>query len=460
MGEKLEKRYGLFTAICLVAGIVIGSGVFFKAEKVLTATGGSLPMGILAWVIGGLIMITCAYTFSILATKYEKVNGLVDYSEAVVGEGFGYAVGWFMTIIYYPAITAVISWVSARYIFVLFGSDDITGGGCLALAGFLIVASYAMNALSPVLAGRFNVTTTVIKLIPLFLMAIVGTVVGLSNGLLVENFTQIPTTAEILGVKEGYVPSESPLLTAVVATAFAYEGWIVATSINSELKDAKKTLPKALTIGTAIVMLTYILYYVGLAGATENMVMIAGGEAGAKIAFSSVFSNIGGTLMFVFVAISCLGTLGGINMGCSRGLYALAIRNRGLKPEMFKVVDSQTGMATNSAVFGVLLTGFWLVYFYGANLTAPWFGNFSFDSSELPIVTAYALYIVLFASMMIKEKELNPLKRFVAPTLAILSSAFMVYASFYAHGWKTVLFYVIVFAVVETVGMFYFREKN
>lgn len=460
MGEKLEKRYGLFTAICLVAGIVIGSGVFFKAEKVLTATGGNLPLGILAWVIGGLIMITCAYTFSILATKYEKVNGLVDYSEAVVGQRFGYAVGWFMTIIYYPAITAVISWVSARYIFVLFGSDDITGGGCLALAGFLIVASYAMNALSPVLAGRFNVTTTVIKLIPLFLMAIVGTIVGLSNGLLVENFTQIPTTAEILGVKEGYIPSESPLLTAVVATAFAYEGWIVATSINSELKDAKKTLPKALTIGTAIVMLTYILYYVGLAGATENMVMIAGGEAGAKIAFSSVFSNIGGTLMFVFVAISCLGTLGGINMGCSRGLYALAIRNRGPKPEMFKVVDSQTGMATNSAVFGVLLTGFWLVYFYGANLTAPWFGNFSFDSSELPIVTAYALYIVLFASMMIKEKELNPLKRFVAPTLAILSSAFMVYASFYAHGWKTVLFYVIVFAVVETVGMFYFREKN
>lgn len=78
MGEKLEKRFGLLTAICMVAGIVIGSGVFFKAEKVLTATAGDLPLGILAWVIGGLIMIVCAYTFSILATRYEKVNGIVD----------------------------------------------------------------------------------------------------------------------------------------------------------------------------------------------------------------------------------------------------------------------------------------------------------------------------------------------------------------------------------------------
>ncbi|MEG0157152.1 MAG: amino acid permease, partial [Anaerovoracaceae bacterium] len=57
MGTELQKRYGLITAIALVVGIVIGSGVFFKAEKILSATGGNLPLGILAWVLGGLIMI-------------------------------------------------------------------------------------------------------------------------------------------------------------------------------------------------------------------------------------------------------------------------------------------------------------------------------------------------------------------------------------------------------------------
>lgn len=67
MNNELEKKYGLPTATALVVGIVIGSGVFFKAEKILTATGGSLPLGILAWAIGGLIIIVCADMFSILA---------------------------------------------------------------------------------------------------------------------------------------------------------------------------------------------------------------------------------------------------------------------------------------------------------------------------------------------------------------------------------------------------------
>ncbi len=56
MGNDLQKKYGLPTAIALVVGIVIGSGAFFKAEKIFTATGGSLPLGILAWAIGGVIM--------------------------------------------------------------------------------------------------------------------------------------------------------------------------------------------------------------------------------------------------------------------------------------------------------------------------------------------------------------------------------------------------------------------
>ena len=60
METKLQKRYGLVTATAMVVGIVIGSGVFFKAEKILNATGGNLPLGILAWVIGGLIMVSCA----------------------------------------------------------------------------------------------------------------------------------------------------------------------------------------------------------------------------------------------------------------------------------------------------------------------------------------------------------------------------------------------------------------
>ena len=75
--EKLQRKYGLFTAICMVVGTVIGSGLFFKAQNVLVATKGNLPIGIAAWLISGLIMIICSVQFALMATKYEKINGVV-----------------------------------------------------------------------------------------------------------------------------------------------------------------------------------------------------------------------------------------------------------------------------------------------------------------------------------------------------------------------------------------------
>jgi APA family basic amino acid/polyamine antiporter len=440
VAQELSKKYGLFTAIAMVVGIVIGSGVFFKAEKVLTATGGNLPLGILSWIVGGVIMISCACTFAVMATKYERVNGIVDYAEAAMGRAYGYHVGWFMALIYYPTLTSVLAWVSARYTCVLLGWD-ITGGQCMTIAGFYLVASYALNALSPVLAGKFQVTATVIKLIPLALMAVVGTVYGLGNGMIVRNFTTTVTEVD---------PTVA-LFTAVVATSFAYEGWIIATSINAELKDSKKNLPIALVAGTFGVMLVYILYYVGLAGAVTNETLMAGGQEGAKLAFETVFSSVGGTLVFVFVIISCLGTLNGLMLGCTRGIYSIAARNEGPAVRMFSQIDPVSNMPTNSAILGLLLSAVWLVFFYGANLTDPWFGFFCFDSSELPIVTLYAMYLPIFISFMKKEADLPVLTRFVLPTLALCGSLFMIYAACYAHG-MAVVAYLIIFAVIMAAG--------
>lgn len=447
MDTSLKKKYGLFTAMAMVVGIVVGSGVFFKAEKILSCTGGDLKLGILAWIIGGLIMISCAYSFAIMATKYEKINGIVDYAEATISPKYGYLVGWFMTIIYYPTLTSVLAWVSARYTCVLFGVEDIAGGVCMTIACFYLVCSYALNALSPVLAGKFQVTTTVIKLVPLLLMAVIGTIFGLSTGMTVYNFTTV--------VSE--VSTSNALFTAVVATSFAYEGWIIATSINAELKDSKKNLPRALVGGTFIIMAVYILYYIGLAGAVTNETMMADGQAAAHTAFSTVFGSLGGTLIFVFVIISCLGTLNGLMLGCTRGLYSVAARGEGPKPKLFAEISPETNMPTNSAIIGVLLCGFWLLYFYGANLTGPWFGFFSFDSSELPIVTIYALYIPIFLKMM-KEKEFSTFNRFVAPFVSILGCLFMMVAACFAHG-TAVIAFLILFAIVTVIGLFFAKKK-
>jgi len=427
--------------------------VFFKAQNVLNATGGNMPLGILAWVITGLLMIICSLQFATMATKYEKCSGVVDYADATCGPTYGYYLAWFMVNIYYPAMTGVLAWVSARYFGVLFGWS-LVSAEVLALSGFFLVASYALNALSPKLAGKFQVSTTVIKLIPLGLMAIVGTIVGLVNGTLPTNFSTVVT--EVTG------GNASALFAAIVATVFAYEGWIVATSINAELKDPKKNLPIALVLGSLIVVAVYVLYYIGVAGGATNEVLM---NEGAPVAFTNIFGNVGGTILNVCIVISCLGTLNGLMVGATRGMYAIASRDMGPKPEMFSQIDKSTNMTTNSSVWGLLVCAAWLLYFYGANLTEGWFGLFNFDSSELPIVTIYAMYIPMFIAWMKKEKGMGFVKRFLLPSVAIVACAFMVFAAVYAHGITPflnakangtfsfpVLFYIIIYAVIMVIG--------
>ena len=461
MENKLEKKYGLFTAICMVVGIVVGSGVFFKAQVILQKTGGDMPLGVLAWLIGGAIMIVCILAFSAMAQKYEKVNGIVDYAEAIVGKRYGYYIGWFLSTTYYPTLTSALAWLSARYTLVFVTSVDpdfplivpaeaggcIIGPECLALMLFYMVCAYAVNALSPKLAGKFQVATTVIKFIPLALMAVVGIIFGLANGMLTNNFTTPAVGYEVTG---------SPLFAAVCATAFAYEGWIIATSINSELKDSKRNLPKALIIGGLIIIATYLFYYIGVAGGASNDQLI---REGATVAFLNIFGNVFGNVLNLFVAISCLGTMNGLMLGCVRGLYSLAARKEGPRPEIFSQVDSKTNMAHNSSVVGLLMCGFWGLYFYLANLAGTWQGAFVFDSSELPIITNYAMYIPIFIQWIRKQKDESVLRRFILPILSICGAVFMVAACILGHGMACV-WYLIVFAVFMLVGVLLNRKKT
>ena len=440
----MEKRYTLPVAIAMVVGTVIGSGIFFKAEAVLKGTGCNLGIGILAFIIMGIVMIISACTFGIVAQSHEGVDGLVGFAKASCGKTYSYYVGWFMAVVYYPSLVGVLCWLPARYFGVLIGWEDPTSGPVMTLAIFFMVVTYLMNALAPKLAGKFQISTTIIKLIPLLLMAVVGTIVGLSNGQINYNFANVvdPSVAPLAGLFGG-----------VVSLSFAFEGWICATSIGSELKDSKRNLPKALLIGTVIVAVVYVVYYIGLSGAIDSATLMANAQSGAKSAFMNVFGQVGGIAIFAFVSISCWGTCNGLMMAVTRGMYDLAADGENEKLAMFRNIDPTTNMPTNSTVFGIFVSGLWLVYFYGANLTAGWFGPFCFDSSELPIITLYALYIPIYFSLM-KRNDLSAFRGKVMPILATLCSLFMVYATIRAYHIK-VLFYLIIFVVILLIGAFF-----
>ncbi|MBR5523877.1 MAG: amino acid permease [Clostridia bacterium] len=455
MNNTLERKYGLFTAICMVAGIVIGSGVFFKAQTILENTGGDMPLGVIAWIIGGIIMMVCLLTFSFMGQKYEKVNGVVDYAEATVGKRYGYYMGWFVATIYFPSMTAVLCWVTAHYTldFVTAVTPqhtaiDSTGPIGVALTFVIMALSFVINLLSPKLAGKLQTGTTIIKLIPLALMAVVGIAYGLITGTLTENFQ---TDAIVEGTS-----AANPLFVAVCSTAFAYEGWIIATSINAEIKDSKKNLPRALIVGGIIIAAVYILYYIGVAGGATNQELI---DRGATIGFTNIFGGTLGNILKLFIAISCFGTVNGLMLACSRGMYAIAARGEGPAPHKFGHLNNKTNMPHLSAFVGLTITIGWFAYYYLSNLLKMWHGPFVFDSSELPIITIYLMYLPILIQWMRKEKEQPLLRRFILPLLALCGSIFMVVASVFSHGWGC-LWYLVVFAVFMVIGDLLNRSRS
>lgn len=468
---KLEKKYGLLMSIAMVVGIVIGSGVFFKAQAILDKTDGNVAIGIFAWIIGGINMLICALTFAVLASKYGKINGLIDYAEETVGKKYADFFSWFLTFIYYPAMTSVLVWVSARYTGVLFGWE-LNSANVMTLSIIYLLVSFVINALAPKISEKVQISTTIIKLIPLALMAVIGVIYGLINTEVtyevVEGTNQIvaggTSKMQILieNFKEIGKNDFSALLAAVVASVFAYEGWIVATSINGELKNAKRNLPLSLIIGTLIIMAVYIFYYIGVLGGATSDVLINGGT---QYAFLQIFGNYFGTILNVFIVISCFGTLNGLMVASTRTFYTMAERKIGFKQKMFEEIDQHTNMPVNSSIASLLVVGIWLVFFYAANLTEGWFGGFKFDSSELPIITIYAMYIPIFVMMIIKQRrELGVLKGIILPLLAVLSCIFMVFASIIAHT-DTFVYYLITYSVIMLVGVFvlyknYKRHKN
>lgn len=466
MASELKKKYGLLTAICMVVGIVVGSGVFFKAEAMLDITKGDLPIALISWLIGGIVMVISAYTFSVMGTMYEKINGVVDYSEALVGKKYAYYVGWFMSSIYYPAMTSALAWLSARYTMALFGYGA-ADAETMVLAFVFLILSFALNTLSPKLAGHFQVSTTIIKLIPLVLLAIVGTIYGLKNGILMDNMKSVvDVTTDAAGnpiytqvARTGL--STNLILSGVCTSVFAYEGWVIATAINSELKDAKKNLPRALVLGTIVVVVVYMLYYIGISGSISTAELLPNG---ASLAFKTIFGNVAGTILTAFIAVSCLGTLNGLTLACDRGFYSLAARNHGPRPDFLGKLDHASEMPSNASIVALIFNALWLFYFYMANLTdfASYDGAgsiFLFDSTELPLICVYAFYLPVYIMLMVKGKGLNVFRRFIMPTLSFAGACLFIYAAIAKHGMKNIGFIIIAF-VIMVIGAACYNPKS
>ena len=443
-----KRKYGLITAISTVVGIVIGSGVFFKSSAILEKTEGNLAYSLLAWLIGGVIMLISAYAIGIVSSRVERNNGVVDYVEESSNRFCGYLVANYLTFIYYPILVSIVCYLSANYVLVLFGLNQSL---IWLFVIILFLISFITNIFSPVIAGYFQVSTTIVKVIPIFVIAIIGTIYGITTGNTYDSLISFVPSYQPDGSNTVITTSFS-LLSAVLSTSFAYEGWIIATSINHEIKDSKRNLPKALIIGSFIVVLVYLLYYLGLSSVLSNEEVLIFGNNSPIVAIERLFGPYFKLIFNLIVVISCLGALNGLTMASIRGMHSIAVRNNGPKIDLFKNINPKTDTNLPSGLVGFLISliwlGFWYLSFEGI------IPSFSFD--ELSIAILYISYIAIYIHIMRKYHDLCFFKRFVIPILAIMCAIFLSVASILEAGF--IFFLILVVTILGIMVLFYKKD--
>jgi len=462
--ENVKKRYGLWTGMAMVIGIVIGSGVFLKAGGVLKLAGGDLKIALLAWFVGGAIMITSGFCFAIFATRVTKYNGVVDYVEVASGKKVGYFLAWTMTSFYYPIVASVVALFAGLYFFRMLGLNiSLTDWQNFVFAFIILTLAVVLNYFSPALSAKFQVSAMVIKLVPILFIAILGIVSSFvsSDYGLINAFT----TKGVAPNGEAYVMNFGE---AVKKTAFAYEGWVCATSINAELKESKKNLPRSLVLGTILILAFYLIYYISLSVNLGNSRCILEDDNAPIAVFQKIFGSIGGGIFALFIMISCLGTVNGVSISCCRGMYTLSCRGQGIKPEVFSKIKENRSVSLASCLFGYFSMLLMLVIWYLAMHNIAFFGHLG-AMDEIICAIIYAIYIAMYLYIMINFKDLGIISRFVLPICGIIGSLFFticgtgLYQLIIYHDSSSLVDFLVflgVFIVIVAPSIFFYKKEE
>lgn len=309
--KDLKKSIGLFAALSTVIGIVIGSGVFLKANAVFTATGAP-GLGVIAWALAGVITIAAGLTCAELAAAIPETGGMVIYLKKIYGDKIGFLTGWMLSILYYPGLIAALGFIFATNFVSLLGLNNSLIP--IIAVGVILLLAFA-NSLGSKAGGIIQTISTLCKLIPLFLIMILGFVKGDGN----VSTSLYPIANPDINIATG-------LGSALLATLFAYEGWLSAGNLAGEMKDPKKDLPKAIIIGIAAVTLIYVainMAYLWVLPAD----ILAKSESPASDVANVIFGPTGARLITAGIAISIFGTLNALILTAPRTLYAFAIEN-------------------------------------------------------------------------------------------------------------------------------------
>jgi basic amino acid/polyamine antiporter, APA family len=345
--DGFKPGLSLFDATTIVAGSMIGSGIFIVSADIARQIGS--PAGLLAvWLVSGLMTIAGALSYGELAAMMPQAGGQYVFLREAYGGTLAFCFGWTLLLVIQTGTIAAVAVAFGRFagvIFPPFGSPMFIGVGSIGLSGERIAAIVIIILLTAVNLyglnlGRIvqNIFTSAKVLSLLFIIAL-GCVIAPNGAAIRTNFGSLSSFS---GPREFSGGLLAAFGAAMVGALFSADAWGNVTFAASEVRDPSRSLPRALGLGTGLVICLYlltnfaymfelpvlatsaasaggsaaVLFSQGISGATSDRV--------ATAAMRMVWGNAGAFITAILVMISTFGCANGLILTGARVIYAMA----------------------------------------------------------------------------------------------------------------------------------------
>ncbi|MFL2869870.1 MAG: APC family permease [Pirellulaceae bacterium] len=327
--QTLARTINRKTAMAIVIGIVIGSGIFYK-HGAIASTGASFTMIISCWILAGVISLLGALCVCELALMMPTAGGYFHYVSAAFGRPFGFMAGWNSFVLVHTCGCAALSVACVSKLSEIFGKEPSEMTKAMMACVVLAVVVW-INCRSVKASGGLQLVATVIKAGFLVLLALSPLLFfsAEATGFETANYASTLSNADADG---GITKSTFSILAAVlVSVLWSYQGWSEIAPAAEEIKDPQKNITPSIVGGVVIITVIYVLVTIAFHG-TLNMDELKNyGEAVPNTVaerslsgFSEGVSSFGNTLVSVIIVLSTFSALNSVILTSPRVAFAMA----------------------------------------------------------------------------------------------------------------------------------------
>lgn len=319
-GGKLKKELGLFSGVSLVAGMTIGSGIYYLGSYVLERTHMSMGMALVCWLVGGIISILGGLCFAELGAEMPVTGGLTTYLSKAYHPMLGFINGFSGFLLTCSGSIAALALAAVT----AFAEQwNLSPLAVKLIAIGIIVVFTLLNLRGVKFGAAFQNFSMVVRVVPLVLVICIGLFFGK------ETPDLNPATAFTNG---GISPSIVNIIKligyATFASLWAYEGWTNLNTVAGEMKKPRRDIPMAIILSMGFITLVYTLFNLAIyrvIPAAEVNSLIADGNLylGTETA-TRVLGGFGKWIVLIGMTVGIIGTVNGDCLVFPRTYYAMA----------------------------------------------------------------------------------------------------------------------------------------